>query len=144
MKEPPVSANGQKPVAIRSASDSEASSHWYLVTVALTWEARRVAGQGRQDQREIVERILDLLFDHEDVVGARVNSATGFDEVSMYYRVDVQAEDSRQAGECAVRVARDLTLKLGGEAHVTDIQSMSAAELSEYQRSIRYLPRAAG
>ena len=140
-----MSANGQQRVGIRSASDFVASNHWYLVTVALTWETRRVAGQGRQDvQRETVERILDLLFDHEDVVGARVNSATGLGELSMYYRVDVEAEDNGQAGECAVRVARDLALKLGGEAHVTDIQSMSAAELSEYQRSIRYLPRAAG
>lgn len=113
---------------------------WFLVTVTLTWATSEAALE-RGDHtaaRELPSRILDLLLAHEDMAGARVSRAAQSGSASVYYRIDVYVESNAKARERAVAPALAVARTLGGRAAVTDVQTMSEVELSEYQRNIRY------
>jgi uncharacterized protein YbjQ (UPF0145 family) len=113
---------------------------WFLVTVTLTWDTAEVS-LDRGDLtavRDLPDRILDLLLDHEDMAGARVSHAMQSGSASVYYRIDVYAESDSEARERAIVPALDVARALGGTAAIMDVQTMSEVELDEYQRTIRY------
>jgi hypothetical protein len=107
-----------------------ASRQWFLVTVSLTWAPGRAGG------RELADRVIDLLLEDEGRAGARVgHHGAG----SMYYRIDVRAESGADAQERALAPAGRIMRELGGTIAVTDVQTMTEADLDDYQRRIRYV-----